>query len=507
MIQRGRRRQIRNLLIQQASFSTALALGGAILLLILGTQILNWYWLVLLFAGSLAAGLYRGRNKILTRYRVAQSLDAQLGLQDVLSTAFYFREHPDRALSSPEFIEDQRQVAETLARSADVHQGLPFARPKTFYANAALAVAVFAMFGLRYGINRSLDLRPSLIRISFDGFLGNSREIAQAKRLRGQRPFDQDGHRENGQTVDPWESKNSDLNPAPDAAMDTVDEPEVNNPDGGADPSAKSNASGKDQTPPGDDMLNSPDKGQPSPTNSDKGADENGTPDGGSPNGKQEAQKNSDQSSSSGENSSLAEKMRDAIANLMAKLKSQPKSGEGKQGGSSAQNSQQSAQRQNQNQPNSKGNAGDQQSENNADSQSQGDQQSQNGAQQSAQGKTEARNSDQTTQDGKSGIGRQDGDKNAREAAQLAAMGKISEIIGKRAANVSGEVMVEVASGKQQLRTQYSQRSATHTEAGGEINRDEVPLAYQQYVQQYFEEIHKQPATKKTDTKPKNSAN
>ena len=121
-------------------------------------------------------------------------------------------------------------------------------------------------------------------------------------------------------------------------------------------------------------------------------------------------------------------------------------------------------------------------------------------------GKSEARNSDQTTKDGKSGIGKQDGDKTAREAEQQAAMGKISEIIGKRAANVSGEVMVEVSSGKQQLKTQYSQRDAKHAEAGGEINRDEVPLAYQQYVQQYFEEIRKEPPAKaKPDTKSKDS--
>ena len=48
LIRRGRRRQIRHLLVQEASFSAALAFGGAILLLLIGTQILNWYWLVLL---------------------------------------------------------------------------------------------------------------------------------------------------------------------------------------------------------------------------------------------------------------------------------------------------------------------------------------------------------------------------------------------------------------------------------------------------------------------------
>ena len=43
-----------------------------------------------------------------------------------------------------------------------------------------------------------------------------------------------------------------------------------------------------------------------------------------------------------------------------------------------------------------------------------------------------------------SGIGRQDGSKDVKLAEQLAAMGKISEIIGKRSANVTGELTVEV---------------------------------------------------------------
>jgi hypothetical protein len=76
-------------------------------------------------------------------------------------------------------------------------------------------------------------------------------------------------------------------------------------------------------------------------------------------------------------------------------------------------------------------------------------------------------------------------------AAQLAAMGKISEIIGKRSADVTGEVTVEVQNGNQQLRTPYAQRAVHHAQAGGEISRDEVPVALQDYVQQYFEELRK----------------
>ncbi len=481
-------------------------LGGAILLLILGTQILNWYWLVILFAVSLAAGAYRGRNKILSHYRVAQSIDTRLGFHDALSTAYFFAQRSEPASPSSEVVQHQREAAENLARSADLRQGLPFSVPRTFYVNAALAIAVFSMFGLRYGITRSMDLRASLIHIDFDGFLSSPKQVADAKQ-RGRMPFEKDNP-EASPAAEQWESKTSDLEPQPDTPLDTVEDTETSNPDG-ADSSAKSQANGKDETPKGDDLLKSPDKGENSASNSDKPGEAKDSPDGDPQSGKQDnAQQNSDKSSNSGDNSSLADKMRDAIANLMAKLTTQPKSTEGKQGGSSAQPNQQSAKKQGQNQQNSKGNPGEQQSENNANSQSQGDQQSQNGAQQSAQSQSEARNSDQTTKDGKSGIGKQDGDKTAREAEQLAAMGKISEIIGKRAANVSGEVMVEVASGKQQLKTQYTQRDAKHAEAGGEINRDEVPLAYQQYVQQYFDEIRKQPAEKpKPDTKPKSSGN
>jgi hypothetical protein len=495
-------RQVRHLLFHQASFAASLGLGGAILLLILGTQILNWYWPVLLFVISLAAGAYRARNQVLSRYQVAQSIDRQLGFHDSLSTAIFFSEHSDRVVSSPDFIEQQKEAAEALARSADVQHGLPFFTPRTLYVNAALAAIVCSMFGVRYGINHNLDLRPSLVRIGFDGFLGQSRDVADAKRIRGQRPFERD-NKDKGTAADPWDAKADDPNATPDAALDAANEPEVSNPDAAPDGAAKSKATGTEQPPPGQDPLDSADKGENTQAGTDSG--DSNSPEGGSKNDKEQSgMKNSGQSGSAGENSSLSEKMRDALANLMAKLK--PNKNDGKQSSSQSQSGSQSSQQKSQSpESNSSQSQNKQQAEGDASAQSQGDQQSQNGSQQSAQGKSEGKSTDKpNSPDGKSGIGKQDGDKTAREAAELAAMGKISEIIGKRAQNVSGEVMVEVASGKQQLKTQYSQRNAEHAEAGSEINRDEVPLAYQQYVQQYFEEIRKMPASK---SKPKGSGN
>jgi hypothetical protein len=95
-----------------------------------------------------------------------------------------------------------------------------------------------------------------------------------------------------------------------------------------------------------------------------------------------------------------------------------------------------------------------------------------------------------------SGIGRQDGSKDLRAAQQEKAMGKLSEVIGKRSANVSGEMTVEVQSGSQQLKTGYTQKSAQHAATGGDASRDEVPLDLQPYVSGYFDEIRKQPAAK-----------
>jgi hypothetical protein len=239
-----------------------------------------------------------------------------------------------------------------------------------------------------------------------------------------------------------------------------------------------------------------PSEGSP---NSTAGADSKS----GQQNGAKDA-KEANQSGNAGENSSLAGKLRDALSNLMAKLKTPPKPNGGKQGDSTQSSSSRSSQQGEKQEGDSKS-AGQEQADASANSQSEGEQQ-QGGTQQASQGKSEGRSNNQpNSPDGKSGIGKQDGDKAAREAAELAAMGKISEIIGKRAANISGEVMVEVSPGKQQLKTQYSQQNAAHTDAGGEINRDEIPLAYQQYVQQYFAQVRKLPAGKSKagpDSKP-----
>jgi len=504
LIRRARRRCLSHYLIEQTAVSVALVTAFAILLLIFGTHILSPYWVAALFCASFAIGIYRTRNQRPSPYQLAQTLDRRLGFNDSISTAIHFHDCSGALHVPREMVERQREFAENQARGADLRAGLPFRPPKALYAAAGLACLAIAIFGLRYAVTRSMDLRASLVHMPFTGFFG-SEEVASTKKNPGTRTG-AERSKEQALSYDPWESKVIDQSAAPDSALNTVDTPDVNNTS--SDSASNAKANGKPSKEPVPDQGESAENGENSQSGDQQSNDLSAPDKDGARSAKQQSSaQDNQQSSSSGENSSLSDKMRDALANLMSKLKMNQKAGEGKQGSAQSQNGPQSAQQRQGKDDKGSAAAGKPQSDGMSSPDAQGDQEGQSSDKaQSAQNKSAKGSDKPQSQDGKSGIGKQDGDKTAREAEQLAAMGKISEIIGKRSANVTGEVMVEVASGKQQLKTQYSQKRASHTEAGGEINRDEVPLAYQQYVQQYFEEIRKAPATPPKSKKPSGAA-
>ena len=445
-----------------------------------------WFWYL---AGAFA---------VLVTLPDRSQIDRRLGLQDQLSTAYHYAESGSRGQSAslrvnPEIVSRQRGIAEDLARTADLTIALPFTAPRSLYAGSALALVAASLVAVRYGVTRSLDLQPALVQISFAGLLG-SEDVASAKKKTHSLPKPGDDRpKEDALNIDPWQSKTLDSQGPPDSALNTVDTPDVNNPNynTASDPKTSGTPSQDPVQQPGE----SAEEGDKSGPGKDQNAENASAPNrDGTKQGKgQEGQQQEKPGNSSNDNSSLADKMRDAISNLMSKLNMQQKPGDNKQSSQGQQGSQQSAQKQ------GKDEKGTPQSGKQSDAMSSPDQQGDQEGQASdksatAQNKSGSKDSDRPqSQDGKSGVGKEDGDKSAREAQATGRLGKITEIIGKRAANMSGEVMVEVSSGKQQLKTQYSQRKAAHADAGGELNRDEIPLAYQQFVQQYFEEIRKAP--------------
>jgi len=482
VLHKARQRCIQLLLLDQSALALTIGMGGAILLMLAGTQILDWYWVVLLTLVSLGVGVYRLRKTIPSTYVLAQRIDRRLKLADTLSTATYFETDTSRGHEA--IRARQREEAENAARTVNLETAVPFSRPRYAYPAVALAAVAFGLFALRYAVTGSLSLKPSLVQMAMDTFFPPQPKMAKANTKRDPlRPPTSDDVNPDSPTV-----QNPDQ---PDQPLDAQDQQDQSNPQNADNSKESAQKGAQDQQQQGDQKAENSDKGDKQGQGNDSDQENKQQ----SKDGKQQQGKEGKQGSEN-QNSSLMDKLKDAMSNMMNKMKSSSKDGQ--------QSEKQEAQN-GQGQKDSKGNQSKQGKQDQAKSDSQSDQQ-QNEAgdqKQSAEAKGSEKSSDKNaSQDSKSGIGAADGDKSAKEAEQLAAMGKISEILGKRAQNVTGEVMVEVGSSKQQLKTQWSQRQAQHTEAGSEIHRDEVPLMYQQFVEQYFEEIRKSPAAPKSPAKP-----
>ena len=453
LLSKAHRRLITQLLVDKGALAVTVGMGGAVLLLLAGTQILDWYWLLLLAAGGFGVGLYQLRGKIPNVYRVAQRIDRRLGLADTLSTAQYFREHPDPTRQA--VCDLQRTSADRAAQFVDLKAALPMTRSRYLWPAAVLASAALLLFGVRYAFTGSLDLGSSLVAIAMDTWFGAKTELAKNDFKKGVNNPEQGGDNPSNKQAEEEEK-------LPESLMENPDPTEPSSVEGGNDAKqAKDGDKGKQ----GDNQADEKQDGDKQNDDSKGGDSKDGKE------GDQNKQGNPKNESS------MMDKVRDALANMMNKMK--PDSQKQSQNGQSQKGkSQQDAQKQ-KNQEDAKNSSEQNSGDQNADSQ-----QEQNDAKGGKPDKP-------PQQESANSMGDKVGDKNIKDAALLAAIGKITELLGKRQQTLTGEVMVEVGQTKQQLKTPFEQQQASHTDSGSEIHRDEIPLLYQQFVEQYFEEIHR----------------
>ncbi len=475
LLRRARRRLLANELLREGTNALSAALLAFILLLLLGTQVLNWRWALPIPLAAAAMGLWRARRRLPSPYGTAQIVDRRLGLADTLSTAFFFsKEAPPR-----EAVEWQRAHAERVSRSVDVRKAIPYTMPRTAYLLGALFLVASSLFALRYAVTRRLDLKPPLARIlQFDLRLGgHGEEEARAKLPDPPPPAPGE------QAADEGDSRQQSRDARPEGGKQA-------NPDDTADAAKKMNG-GKRSQDGGTESRQDPAPATEQDGQSQASAKEGQNAAGASrpdASGADRRQSGGAQQNASGESSSLANRFKDAVQNLLSRMRPQ-------QGAQGAKQRQESAQ--NGNQGNGSQDGSRQQADRNGQQSGRQGEGQQGDADRMAEdspgsrGKAAGTGDQQNSKQPGSGIGNQDGNKDIKQAEQLAAMGKISEILGRRSANLSGEVTVEVQSSKQQLRTPYTVRDSQHAQAGVEIGRDEVPLALQQYVEQYFEQVRK----------------
>jgi hypothetical protein len=480
LIRRARLRLLNQELISQGAIAFSAALIAFIVLLLLGTQILNWYWIALIPAAALGAGVYGAYRRRPSSYRTAQIVDHRLTLADTLSTAVYFSEQP----ADVGVVGSQRQSAERTAASVDLGLAIPYRLPRSAYVVAALALVASSLFALRYGLSKRLDLRAPMVRMLQNRFSPDSRKETAENARRDVPLLDSPDDNADAPGADPDQKGQN----KKDANSDNPGEGDRQN-------GEKSGAS-KD-----DGKKQSGDPQDQDGAQSQQSEDHDQQQDGGQSGSNSQGENKSDQnkqsdgkqnSNNSGESGSLMSKIKDFAENLLSKMKPQ-QSNSSQQQQAPNQNSKQASGQQNAKQQQKDGQqSGSQQ----ADSQGENSDDAKEG--QDSQGKGSGQDkSQQATKQPGSGIGSEDGDKQIRQAEQLAAMGKISELIGKRSAAVTGEATVEVQTTSQQLHTAYVKSGAEHSQGGAEINRDEIPVALQPYVEQYFDQLRKQPTAVK----------
>lgn len=480
LIGRARRRFLLNETLAQSAFAAALVVGGFALLLIVGTRYMEWWTLAIFAAAGIVIGLRRIVKRTPDSYATAVQVDANAGLKDALSTALYFSNH---ARGSADFLEAQRKQAEATAGSVRLEEAVPFVIPRSLYAMAAMCVLASVLFALRFGFGHGLDLRAPLTEF----FIEDQAAKVDAKKHPGASPKGQKQWLDEAQSLlsklgmqqNPNEPAPGDPDALEKALAQALENPADASAKGdkGQQPGRAGQKEGaQDQSQQGD-PLNNAEEATNEQGNQQQGSESKAGDKGSKPgNGK----------GSNAGKQDLFSRLKDALSNMVSSDKNE---GNSQQGQQSAKN---------QKGEGSKGQPGkgDQQSESQADAQN-GEPDANGQSGQQSQGKMNSKADTQPGQGG-SGIGSQDGQKEMREAAQLKAMGKISEIIGQRAATVSGETSVEVQSGNQKLHTDYSKTAAKHAETDGDVTRDEIPLAVQSYVQQYFEEVRKAKPQPKT---------
>lgn len=478
LVRNSHRRCLALLCLEQGAIAASFVFAGCALILILGTQLLSWYWLVLLGAVGAAVAAIRVRRRMPTAYLTAQTLDSRLVLYDSISTAWHLKQNPELAETPAGRV--QLGQAEALAAEIEANSVFPVKLHRSWAFALALAAIVLSLFSVRYLVQRNMNLSRGLVPLHLERLaaalrseIGVAARSAPAPSLSGNQKSEAQ-QLARTQAADPRMNdvlgmKNPVEAPSKEGGAQSNNALDKSAADGKSAPSGKT--SGADSSPDASPMPSSKESSSGDTKNGEKG--------------------DRSQASEDQQNESLMSRMKDAASSFMAKMKPDESSQSPQ---ASSQNSAAPDQDQTQNEN--------------------GQSQSQTSASQSAQAQTksDAKSSEQAqatemSQSGdsrnsgnsenkegnqsKSGVGKQDGGKDVKLAQEREAMGKLAEIIGKRSRDLSGEMMVEVPSGRQQLKTSYTGEVARHSDTGGEINRDEIPVALQPYIREYMELVRK----------------
>jgi hypothetical protein len=450
------------LLIEECAWGLVAGLVVFSLLLLFGAQVVKWYWPVLALVVVAGVSVWRAWGRIPGEYETAQRLDQAIDSKDLLSTAW----HLQRKGADSQFAKTVERQAEEAAAVVQPEIAFPWRAPLAWKPLAFCLAGVMILFGVRYVHLQTMDLRAPLAEVWFDTLTG----LPEPKKELARRSGGKGGELPDFEGLSVGDKALSDELARELQQQALMAEGAMSAPgQKGMSPSST-----------GDPMSSGDPTKQGNRTDmpGEQGSDSESTPEG----------KNRDTAARGKEQNGLLDKMRDAMSNLMEKFNanSNPQqSPQGQQGAEQAQSETKGQKQQNQ--------SGRSKAETQAEELAQGMEASDSAGENSKSSQSEQSARDKNPQE-RSGAGRSDGSKDLELAEHAEAMGKITELLGKRARSLQGDITVEVKDSRNQtVRTPYSDRKVTHSDAGGEVSRDEVPLHLQPYVRRYYEQVRRQP--------------
>lgn len=466
---RAQKLRMEGILLRALATAATIILIACGLFLLLGVNALT---LILLLA-SLAAGITLIIRDYLRHrrdaYWIAQQIDSKLDLHDELSTAWACSGRSSRFLDT---LGDQaRRTADTV----NLRALFPAPGMQAWRWAALSCVAVVALFAWRWSSLETLDLSAPLI--------GASVEQQQAS-------AEGDGKKTRAQRIREQLKKMG----MPLEEMEGVLGFSAQGGDGKNAGQQQQNAQGQamqqgGQKPP--ENAKNQTAGQQPGENGQEAKEGNQGP----PPQKGPQQGNmGQQASAPQQQNSLFDKMKDALSSLQDKLSGQ----QNQQAQQQQKNAQQAAGQQGQKAQSSEG-----------EQSKQGNQagQPQDASNNKSNGNEQAQSSPNQN---KSGQGSSDGDKNIAEQKQAEAMGKISEILGRRAENINGDMQLKTSSKNNRLTTDYVEQTARSSDADQSVrSREEISLEAQAYIKRYFTALHKNSKTVPVsrDEAPKGAGN
>ncbi len=408
-------------------------------------------------------------------YAVAQRIDSKEGLNDQVATAYHFR--LAGGAHSDDLAETQYQRAARTAAGIRPDSVIPARAPATQRPAVILLASALVLLGLRAGLQPSFSFEPPLATILLTSLFGYEPQMPRPERaavaeIERNAQESLDGNRERPADRPEEESGASD-SPLPDESYEppeTADEmPEV---DGLVTiPVDELPATGDSEDPSlqsmdSEDSLGPEDSGD-------------GPPDPGQDPWSEEAE-------------SLLDKLKQAFENMLQTLDmASVETADSEQG--QEQGSGEAEQSSAEGDPAESGEAAQEMASETAEASMEGGQPGEESGETASAGNTTGEDSSGQESSGEnaSAAGTSEGSKEFAEAEQMEVLGALEEFYMERAENMKGEVTIETRKAEQSASVPYNERATVHSDRGGAISRDEVPVQYRTYIQNYFQALRR----------------